>query len=265
MPIVLSFAYCNVAVLPVRNEPFHTSEQVTQLLFGEKLEVLQVNNRDWARIRCAWDDYEGWCKLSQIQVVSRREYSKPTKYLSDSNGGLLKFSNSTLYLPAGAELHIRNGEINPGYDQGKYKGTRLKLAGLIPTPELIKKNALLFMNAPYQWGGRTLAGIDCSGLSQNAYKMAGFPIPRDAKDQALIGLPVDFLVHARCGDLAFFEEKEGQINHVGILLDNETIIHATDTAGRVVIDRIDQGGIISISLKKRTHALRMVRRILPDS
>jgi cell wall-associated NlpC family hydrolase len=73
---------------------------------------------------------------------------------------------------------------------------------------------------------------------------------------------VDFLVHARCGDLAFFEEREGAINHVGILLDNETIIHATDTTGRVVIDKIDQGGIISLSLKKRTHALRMVRRMV---
>jgi len=73
---------------------------------------------------------------------------------------------------------------------------------------------------------------------------------------------VDFLQNARCGGLAFFDEKEGKINHVGILLDNQNILHATDASGRVVIDSIDQGGIISRSLKKRTHNLRLVKRFI---
>ncbi len=93
------------------------------------------------------------------------------------------------------------------------------------------------------------------------FKLCNFKLMRDASQQATQGEVVDFLVNARCGDLAFFEEREDQINHVGLLLDNETIIHATDAAGRVVIDRFDQGGIISTLLKKRTHKLRMVRRV----
>lgn len=92
--------------------------------------------------------------------------------------------------------------------------------------------------------------------------MAGVPIVRDASQQALTGHTIDFLPEARAADLAFFDNAEGRITHVGILLDFQTIIHATDTSGRVVIDKIDNGGIISISLKRRTHNLRLVKRIL---
>lgn len=91
--------------------------------------------------------------------------------------------------------------------------------------------------------------------------MCGMAIPRDASQQAKEGTGVDFLQHAQCGDLAFFDNSEGKIVHVGILLDNHTIIHATETSGRVVIDRIDQEGIISVKLKKRTHHLRFVKRM----
>ena len=95
-----------------------------------------------------------------------------------------------------------------------------------------------------------------------AYRLCNLRIPRDASQQANEGQLVDFLQNAQCGDLAFFDEKEGRINHVGILLDNQNIIHATETSGRVVIDRIDQGGIISIALKRRTHNLRLVKRMI---
>lgn len=261
MPIVLGYAYCNVSVLPVRREPFHTAEQTTQLLFGEKAEIIQINNRDWAQIRCAWDDYEGWCKLSQLVVIQKKEYRKEVKYLSASHNGKLVLPEGEMVLPFGCELYgLKGGHIATTYGKGKYKGKKRKMKGAELTGKELKEAAMQYLYAPYQWGGRSAAGLDCSGFTQMVYKLCNHKIPRDAKDQATVGMPVDFLQHAQCGDLAFFEEKEGSINHVGILLDSETIIHATDTAGRVVIDRIDQGGIISIVLKKRTHNLRMVRR-----
>ncbi|GAA4467514.1 C40 family peptidase [Nemorincola caseinilytica] len=264
MPMILSYACCNVGVMPVRKEPYHTAEQVTQLLFGEKAEIMQVNNRDWAKIRCGWDDYEGWCKLSQLSLLHRKEYRKEVKYLSGDHKGRLLMPGEDMQLPLGAELlGIKAGLVKAAHLSGKFKGKKLNVKQAIPGADAVKAAAMQYLHAPYQWGGRSVAGLDCSGLVQMAYKICNYPMPRDASQQAMVGSAVDFLVHTQCGDLAFFEEKEGSINHVGILLDNETIIHATDTAGRVVIDRIDQQGIISISLKKRTHHLRMVKRVLP--
>ncbi len=92
-------------------------------------------------------------------------------------------------------------------------------------------------------------------------------IPRDAYQQALMGSTVSFLQEAQCGDLAFFDNEEGHITHVGLLLNEHTIIHATDTSGCVVVDAIDNGGIVSRQLRARTHNLRLVKRILntPDA
>ena len=262
--MVLAYAYCNVPLMPVRSEPAHRAEQVSQLLFGEKVEIQEVNNKDWAKIAGAWDDYEGWCKLSQLKVVQKKEYSKETKYLSANHTGKLVMPEEEMLLPLGSELvSMKGGSIVPVNETGKFKGKKLNIKKAILTGATLKDAAMHYLHAPYLWGGRSAAGIDCSGLSQMAFKLCNHRIPRDASQQALAGELVDFLQHAQCGDLAFFDEKEGRINHVGILLDTQTIIHATETSGRVVIDRIDQGGIISVSLKRRTHNLRMVRRYYP--
>lgn len=261
MPVLLAYGYCNVSVMPVRTEPFHTAEQSTQLLFGERAEIIEVNNRDWARIRCAWDDYEGWCKLSQLTVIQRKEYRRELRHVATNRAGKITTDVGEIAVQPGSELHgLKKSMLEIPGGAGKFKGKKLKTSKLELSAEGLKHAAALYLHAPYQWGGRSTAGIDCSGLTQMAYKLCGHRLKRDASQQATEGELVDFLLNARCGDLAFFEEKEGKINHVGLLLDNETIIHATDTAGRVVIDRIDQQGIISTSLKKRTHHLRMVRR-----
>lgn len=253
----LYYSYCHVSIMPLRKAPSHRSEQVSQLLFGEKAEVLQVEN-DWAKIRCKHDEYEGYCSVSQLTKISKKEYAKVAKYIA-ANGALqLVSDNGAFVLPQGAELQKSTLEIvNETF---KLKGKKQKISELHFDAERLKIVAFQFLYAPYQWGGRSLWGIDCSGFSQLVFKLCGKNIQRDASQQALEGEVIDFLQHAQIGDLAFFDNEEGKINHVGILLDNETIIHATEKAGEVVIDKIDQGGIISKRLRQRTHNLRLVKR-----
>lgn len=261
--MAVTFSYCSVPVMPVRSEPNHRAEQTTQLLYGEKAQVLEVNSREWAHIRCEWDGYEGWCKHSQLTEIGPRDYNRPTKYLSSNHTGKIIFEDSEMQLPMGAELvNMRGGLLKAGFNTGKFKGKKAEARSTALTAENIKEIALQYMHAPYLWGGRSLSGIDCSGLAQMAYKFCGYSLPRDAAQQAHNGKLIEFLQNAECGDLAFFDNKDGQIIHVGILLDNQNIIHATDASGRVVIDRIDLGGIVSVSLRKRTHNLRVVKRII---
>lgn len=260
--MVLSYAYCNVSILPMRSEPSHTAEQVNQLLYGERCEIQEINERDWAKIRCEWDGYEGWCRLGQLSCISLREYRKVPKAVAFATNSRLIFDGSEQPIPVGSDVYgLKGGKLPLNLPTAKYKGKRLRYDKMVLDAETLKSMALKYLHTPYLWGGRSMAGIDCSGLTQMAFKLCGKAIPRDASQQANEGETVDFLQHARCGDLAFFNNADGKIVHVGLLLDHDTIIHATETSGRVVIDRIDQGGIISIGLRKRTHHLRLVKRL----
>ncbi len=264
MVLPLAYAFCNVSLMPLRSEPEHRAEQTSQLLFGEKAEIIEVNNRDWAYIKCEWDEYKGWCKLSQLTTIIHKEYRKEVKYFAASHSDKLIFNKIDMWLPGGSELWLKGGKIKPQNESGIFKGKKMKVKDARLNFESLQKAAFHYLNAPYNWGGRSVAGIDCSGLTQMAFKFCNHVLPRDAAQQANVGILVDFLQNARGGDLAFFDNKEGKIVHVGILLDNQTIMHATDASGRVVVDKIDQGGIISVSLKKRTHNLRVVKRIFSE-
>jgi cell wall-associated NlpC family hydrolase len=256
--MLFPFANCNVSVASLKKEPTHQSEQVSELLFGERVEILKTNEQGWAYIIADWDGYEGWCRGSQLTTISKKEYLKERKWLTTKLFDKFVFEEQEMWLPYGAEIHKSKLIIDESI--GKFKGKRTVINKQILDESSIIAAAKLFLQAPYLWGGRTLAGIDCSGLSQMAYKLCNKKISRDAAQQATEGEIVDFLQNARAGDLAFCDNAEGKIIHVGILIDAQNIIHATESSGRVVIDKIDGAGIISKSLRMRTHNLRMVRR-----
>lgn len=247
----------------MRAEPSHRAEQVNEMLFGERAEILEINDEDWARIRCFWDQYEGWCRLGQLTIVTQKEFRKSPKYIAATNEGKLVYETGEQWVPQGADLfNMKKGKVSIYNQPAKFKGKKTAVKKLELNCESLKAVAMNYLNAPYLWGGRSIAGIDCSGLVQMAFKLCGKATERDANKQALEGETVDFLQEAKCGDLAFFDNAEGKITHVGILFDNQTIMHATATTGRVVIDKIDQGGIISTTLRKRTHNLRLVKRYI---
>ena len=119
----------------------------------------------------------------------------------------------------------------------------------------------MYLKAPYVWGGKSIFGLDCSGLVQQLYGLVGIQLPRDARQQVEHGQPVHFVVQARPGDLAFFDNAEGRIVHVGLVLEEGRILHAH---GEVRIDPLDHNGIYNKDLGRYTHKLRIIRRLLAE-
>jgi cell wall-associated NlpC family hydrolase len=250
-------------VAPLRRDASHRSEQTSQLLFGERALVLAGDDGNgWTRLRCAWDGYEGWCRSSQLRFIDAKTFRRPARMVA-THSGSLQLERGAMWLPAGAELTgMKHGQLESGTGSGRFKGKKIRLEHTAPDGPTVVGRALEFLHAPYQWGGRSMAGIDCSGLVQLAFKLCGMAVQRDASEQAGMGREVHFLSETRPGDLAFFDNDEGRVVHVGILCGGEEIVHATDQSGRVVLDRIDGAGIVSVSLKRRTHHLRTIRRLL---
>ncbi|MFB9108617.1 C40 family peptidase [Flavobacterium gyeonganense] len=252
------YGICNLAIVPVRSEASDRSEIVTQLLFGEHIEILERKNQ-WARIRIQFDDYEGWVDSKQYQEITKEQFNQLSKEAIILNADLIDYitapDNLLLPIPLGASLSfLNNSEINTSnFD---FEGT--KTSGIKPKSAIIN-TAFMYLNAPYLWGGKTPFGIDCSGFTQMVYKLNGYKIHRDASQQANDGEPLSFIEESEPGDLAFFDNEEGNIIHVGIIMENNYIIHAS---GKVRIDRLDHLGIYNPELKKHTHNLRVIKKII---
>lgn len=134
----------------------------------------------------------------------------------------------------------------------------LKVSGIKEKSNLII-TAFMYLNAPYLWGGKTPFGIDCSGFTQMVYKLNGYKLMRDASQQATQGEALSFIEESEPGDLAFFDNEEGNIIHVGIIMSDNYIIHAS---GKVRIDRLDHLGIYNPETNRHTHKLRVIKKIV---
>lgn len=253
----MEYGISNIAIVPLRTEPSSRSEMASQILFGEAFEIMEWKD-EWARVITTHDGYEGWINHLQLVMLGHIAY----KTLSQKAAPLTyrpitqawkKTDNSVLFLPVGSSLSFLEGttcHINNEY---------FEIIGEIGEKENLLTTAKSFLNVPYLWGGRTHFGIDCSGFVQAVYRLQGITLKRDAYLQAEHGKTVDFLQEAKLGDLAFFDNAEGRITHVGMMLNNEQIIHAS---GKVKIEKIDTQGIYSAEQKKHTHNLRIIKRIL---
>lgn len=263
----MGFGIADLSIIPMRREPSERSEMVSQLLFGELFEILETTEK-WLYIRLFQDQYEGWIDRKMALLVSdgyAHQYIVEDPVLTTE-----VFNIVTKEGDYGHKLLVA-GSVLPFFDARTKRLTlgedhytlisKMKEVGIDTLRELIISNALMFYNTPYLWGGRTPYGIDCSGLVQMVYRMVGISLPRDASQQVQKGQNLSFIEEALPGDLAFFGDETGTITHVGILWEQNRIVHAS---GRVRVDRIDHHGIFNEELKRYTHYLKAIKRILSE-
>ena len=275
---MVEYAIAHCTVTPVRQEPSEGSEQLTQLLFGEVCEVLDRLPR-WTKIRSTLDGQEGWVDFKMLS---------PAYNLSPITSNLLATVVATpiaiaTAMETGEELMLTLGTRLPNYAHGTFEvlGKQYLIdptcvsypisnspsgCPIGETPSYshnVCAIAQTLLNAPYLWGGKNAMGMDCSGFTQVVYSVFGINLLRNAREQITQGTVVPSLSDAQPGDLAFFDHadrdpKATNISHVGILLDNKTIIHCS---GSVHIDTIDEQGI-HLPDGELTHHLVQIKRYL---
>ncbi|MDB5010753.1 MAG: ykfC, partial [Mucilaginibacter sp.] len=253
----MEYGICNLAVIPLRAEPNERSEQVSQVLFGEAFEIIEWKE-NWVQIITSIDNYTGWIGRLQFVMLGHMDFLRLKQNPPRLTHGAVTqawkiIDNSMVYLPVGSSLSFIKG-TTCHIDKEKFE-----IIGEIGGDNKLDTVAKSFLNTPYLWGGRTHFGIDCSGLTQTVFRLRGINLKRDASLQAEQGVLVPCLAEVKLGDLAFFNNAEGKITHVGIILNKEYIIHAS---GKVKIDMIDEKGIYSEQLERYTHTLKTIKRFL---
>jgi len=260
--LILNYAIANVSVAPVRVRAAHTSEQITQLLFGETVEILHTQGKKWIKIKCSWDNCVGWVSTNQVLRINASDYESFNEQFAYNLDLLHPLMSKDQFIPIsiGSRLPLFDGirfkMLEESFD---FSGQAVQHSDLSPNLDLLFKIARKYLHAPYQWGGRSILGIDASGLAQMVYMYMGVSLRRTAEAQVHQGENIDFVLQCQAGDLAFFENKKGNISHVGIVMPEGQIIHCD---GRVRMDRIDHFGIYNEAQKKYTHKLRVVRRLV---
>jgi hypothetical protein len=244
------------AVAPLRAEPSHRSEMISQLLFGELADPLDESG-DFVKVKNRFDGYEGWCQRKQLAKHAADCYTFVTRYVQTTtervevNGTELMLSPGSVCFVADSDEPFKVGPYSLKFKAGHSVNDFANKA------DAVEYYARLFLGAPYLWGGRSTYGMDCSGLTQTVFKLAGITLPRDSGPQSREGSVVNLLQEAKKGDLAFFDNADGKIVHVGILLGSDSILHAS---ANVRIDPIDNYGIIHREEGDRTHKLRIIKR-----
>ncbi len=207
----------------LRGEPNPENGYDTQALHGEPLVAYDIDEEGWAYVQLTRDKYVGYVSANALapnaapathRVHTPRTFVYPARSIK---------TPPTLALPMLAQVCVRDidgafAQIEGGYVWAEH------LSAIASTEADFVTVAEHFEHAPYLWGGKTWAGLDCSGLVQISLQAAGVDAPRDTDMQAAaLGDALDpgaDFGNLRRGDLVFWK------GHVGIMLDAETLLHA---------------------------------------
>jgi hypothetical protein len=248
----MQYGICHLSIVPIRVSAEESAEMVSQLLYGELFKVVE-QRRQWSKIRTAFDKCEGWIQNLQLTSIEETNYKGLTKnscpeYTIDLVSYVELDKNNLLPIVLGSIINKKSNHVHEG-----------NLISASQEKSKLINIALLYLNSPYLWGGKTPFGVDASGFTQMVYKINGYRLLRSAPDQATQGTPLSFIEESETGDLAFFDNNEGVIDHVGIIMENNYIIHVH---GKVRIDRLDHTGIFNTDTKTYTHKLRVIKQII---
>ncbi len=250
---------CVIPAIPMRKEPSHRSELVSQLLFGDMYSIAEQTS-NWLKIRSADDRYEGWIDMIQHFTPGTSELERLKKvehyFTADLTNIMINMNDGTEFLlSAGSRIYGKH-EFSIGDIKFKYTGHTFQ-PEFSDVRKSILQTARKFLHVPYIWGGKTTMGLDCSGFTQIIYRVHNINLERDAGQQCS-DKPNLSLRESKPGDLAFFGDNE-KITHVGIISEAGKIIHCS---GKVRIDNLDETGIFQTDSGRYTHYLKYVRSAL---
>ncbi len=257
----MPYAIIVVPVMPLRADHAHKSEMISQGLWGECVTILETGPDGWVKVRGQYDGYEGWATANNLETIDQQLFDAPYTHYAPHWVTPVSINGWPMYIPYGCLIKGPQGDSKRtvwGKAEIQFEEIQPLQTGNHTNAESMMRIASRFLNTGYLWGGRSVFGIDCSGFTQSVFKLLDIPLLRDAYQQATQGVTVDFLQEAQTGDMAFFDNADGRITHVGILLNDHEIIHSS---GKVRIDSIDNQGIINGDTGLRTHKLRIIKRV----
>lgn len=258
----IDYGVARLSLIPVRAAPSDKAELVSQLLFGEHYEVQEQDEQgNWIRVRNSFDQYEGWISSNQHHPISREyflHHNKAEFKITTELTTSILYNKRRHVILMGSIIPISSAELFKMEEQFAFNGEAKNL-GQKRDYEFLKLTAFRYLSTPYLWGGKSPFGIDCSGFVQMVFKICGYRLDRDSIQQAKQGKAVGEFENKRPGDLAFFRRSSEKISHVGIVLEQGRIIHAS---GQVRVDKLTAEGIRHQDTGQQTHELVLLRRLL---
>ncbi|WP_295180777.1 NlpC/P60 family protein [uncultured Christiangramia sp.] len=250
----MQYGICHLSIVPLRNSSSAEGEMVSQILYGEHFKVLE-RRAHYSKIRNSHDSFEAWIDNKQYRMIEESDYQNLDGQTLQLSSDLIEFitDEKGLLMPIVLGSSVRFSEQLNHKFEGEYDNT----SGRTKSDLII--TASLYINTPQTSGGRTPFGIDAAGFTQAVYRINGYKLDREAASQAKQGEALSFIEESEPGDLAFFDDQDGVINHVGMMMQDNYIIHVD---GKVRIDRIDHSGIFNTELQKHTHKLRVIKKII---